>query len=72
MTGIAAELGLDVELPRVLAGFPGVWVEYGLVEGAYAQRNPKDFAALVDDTDIPRSRPVGIPFHRSCLEHSES
>ena len=72
MTGIAAELGLDVELPRVLAGFPGVWVEYGLVEGAYAQCNPKDFAALVDDTDIPRSRPVGIPFHRSCLEHSES
>ena len=53
MTGIAAELGLDVELPRVLAGFPGVWVEYGLVEGAYAQCNPKDFAALVDDTDIP-------------------
>lgn len=38
LTGIAAELGLDVELPRVLAGFPGVWVEYGLVEGAYAQR----------------------------------
>jgi hypothetical protein len=71
LTGIAAELGLDVELPRVLAGFLG-GVEYGLVERAYAQRNPKDFAALVDDTDIPQSRPVGIPFHRSCLEHSES
>ena len=41
LTGIAAELGLDVELPRVLAGFPGVWVEYGLVEGAYAQRNQR-------------------------------
>jgi hypothetical protein len=24
LTGIAAELGLDVELPRVPAGFPGV------------------------------------------------
>jgi hypothetical protein len=48
LTGIAVELGLDVELPRVLAGFPGEWVEYGLVEYAYAQRNPKDFAALVD------------------------
>ena len=46
--GIAAELGLDAELPRVLAEFPGVWVEYGLVEYAYAQRNMKDFAALVD------------------------
>jgi hypothetical protein len=48
LTGIAAELGLDLELPRVLATFPGVWVEYGLVEYAYTQRNPKDFAALVD------------------------
>jgi hypothetical protein len=48
LTGIAAELGLDVELPRVLAGFPEVWVEYGIVEYAYAQRNPKEFAALVD------------------------
>jgi hypothetical protein len=37
-----------VELPRVLAEFPGAWVEYGLVEYTYAQRNPKDFAALVD------------------------
>ena len=45
LTGIAAELGLDVELPRVLARFPGVWVEYGLVVYAYAQRNPKNFAA---------------------------
>jgi hypothetical protein len=48
LTGIAAELGLDVELPRVLATFPEVWVEYGLVEYTYAQRNRKDFAALVD------------------------
>ena len=48
LTGIAAELGLAVELPRVLAEFPGVWVEYGLVEYTYAQRNPKDFASLVD------------------------
>jgi hypothetical protein len=48
LTGIAAELGLDTELPRVLAGFPEVWVEYGLVEYTYARRNPKDFAFLVD------------------------
>ena len=48
LTGIAAELGLDVELPRVLAELPGMWVEYGLVEYTYAQRNPQDFAALAD------------------------
>jgi hypothetical protein len=48
LTGIAAELGLDIELPRVLAGFSGLWVEYGLVEYSYAQRNPRDFAFLVD------------------------
>jgi hypothetical protein len=48
LTGIAAELGLDTELPQVLAAFPEEWVEYGLVEYTYAQRNPKDFAALVD------------------------
>jgi hypothetical protein len=71
-TSIAAELGLDVELPRVLAGFPGVWVEYGLVEYAYAQRNPKDFDALVDRYGHTAIRPADTPSHRSWLEHSGS
>jgi hypothetical protein len=65
LTGIAAELGLDVELPRVLAEFPGMWVEYGLVEYTYAQRNPKDFAALVDrygHTAIKASRYTASSF----------
>jgi len=48
LTDVAAELGLGMELPRVLADFPDTWVEYGLVEYAYAQRNPRDFASLVD------------------------
>jgi hypothetical protein len=47
LEGIAADLGLDVELPQVLGEFPGEWVEYGLVEYTYAQCNPKDFAFLV-------------------------
>ena len=29
MTGIAAELGLDVSLPEVLKEYRGTWVEYG-------------------------------------------
>jgi hypothetical protein len=48
LEGIAAELGLNVELPQVMAEFPGEWAEYGLVEYTYAQRNPKDFAFLVN------------------------
>lgn len=46
--GIAAELGLDVELPNAVAQFRGQWVEYGVVEHTYAMANPDDFARLVD------------------------
>lgn len=45
--GFAVELGLATELPAALAGYLGTWVEYGLVERAYALRQPGDFAAIV-------------------------
>jgi len=45
---LATDLGLAVELPAALASFPGRWVEYGVVEHAYATANPSDFALLVD------------------------
>jgi hypothetical protein len=48
MSGLASDLGLDVELPKVLAQYAGHWVEYGVVEQLYAERNPKDFAMLVE------------------------
>lgn len=44
---LATDLGLAVELPAALATFRGQWVEYGVVEHAYAAANPKDFALLV-------------------------
>ncbi|MGY1703548.1 hypothetical protein ACI79C_03165 [Geodermatophilus sp. SYSU D00697] len=47
-SGLAAELGLSTELPAALKTFAGRWVEYGLVERAYAGRRPTDFARLVN------------------------
>lgn len=35
--GLADELGLAVELPRALSEYRGKWVEYGVLEHAYAQ-----------------------------------
>jgi len=48
VSGLAADLGLHVELPAVLGEFRGYWVEYGVVEQRYAQRNPEDFAMLIE------------------------
>lgn len=48
MSGLAAELGLAAALPAVLAGFQGRWVEYGVLEHAYAAAHPDDFEFLVD------------------------
>jgi hypothetical protein len=45
--GIADEYGLQIELPAAVASYGGQWVEYGLVERAYALARPKDFAELV-------------------------
>jgi hypothetical protein len=46
--GLAAELGLDVELPAALAAYAGRWAEYGVLERAYARRRPEHFARLVE------------------------
>ncbi|MBL7487426.1 hypothetical protein I6A60_24780 [Frankia sp. AgB1.9] len=45
--GLANELGLDIELPAVVAAYQGRWVEYGVVEHDYARRRQDDFARLV-------------------------
>ncbi|MGB8021525.1 MAG: hypothetical protein WCF04_09885 [Candidatus Nanopelagicales bacterium] len=47
-SGLTAELGLAVELPAALAQFGHRWVEYGVLERAYALARPQDFALLVE------------------------
>jgi hypothetical protein len=47
LSGLADELGLAIELPAALGQFPGQWVEYGLIERAYARAKPEDWAMLV-------------------------
>lgn len=48
LAGIAADLGLVVEIPAVLKKFEGKWVEYGVFEQAYALANLKDWTFLVE------------------------
>jgi len=36
-------------LPAAIAQYPGKWIEYGVVEAAYAQANPEDFAHLIQE-----------------------
>lgn len=48
MTGIAADLSLDVNIPAVLEPFKGTWVKYGVLERAYALANPADWTYLVE------------------------
>jgi hypothetical protein len=48
MSGLAEELGLQLELPAAITNYPGQWVEYGVVEAAYADANPQDFGRLVE------------------------
>ncbi len=45
--GLTAELGLAIELPAAVAKYSGQWVEYGVVEHAYATARPEGFAFLV-------------------------
>jgi hypothetical protein len=45
--GYAAELGLATELPAAIAQYRGQWIEYGVVERAYALQCRDDFAAIV-------------------------
>lgn len=47
LTGIAADLGLAIEIPAVLKQFHGRWVEYGVFEHAYAMANPNDWSFLL-------------------------
>ena len=47
LSDVAVHYRLGHELPATLATFDGRWVEYGVLERAYALRCPQDFAALV-------------------------
>lgn len=72
ISGLAAELGLDVELPHVIGQHAGRWLEYGVVEHAYATANPRDFAALVErygHTAIAASRYTASAFLAATLGH---
>jgi len=48
LTGIAEELRLDVTLPKALQQYQGTWVEYGVLERAYALKNPKEWNFLIE------------------------
>lgn len=48
LSGIADELRIDVMLPAALGAYRGTWIEYGVLERAYALDNPKDWAFLVE------------------------
>ena len=47
LAGLADELGLDQVLPAVLSSMGADWFEYGLVERAYADRDPEGFARML-------------------------
>lgn len=48
MSGLAAELNLWVNLTYVVSAYPGRWVEYGVIERAYAAAHPADWSLLVE------------------------
>lgn len=48
LSGIAEQLRLDVTLPAALQEHRGTWVEYGIIEHAYALANPADWAFLIE------------------------
>jgi hypothetical protein len=47
--GLAAELGLAIDLPAAVKQFAGTWVEYGVVERAYALAHPEEFARIIGE-----------------------
>lgn len=53
LAGDTLGLGLDIELPKAVAvataRYGSVWVEYGLIESAYGQANPGDWALLLKE-----------------------
>lgn len=56
----------------MLAGFPGHWVEYGVVEHAYAKSRPGDWRRLIDTyghTAIKPSHYTASAFLGATLGH---
>lgn len=74
MSGIAADLGLSQAIPELLAAYSGTWIEYGVLEHAYATRHPEDWAFLVDrygHTAIAASRYTASAFLGGALGNLE-
>lgn len=72
LSGLADELRLDIELPAVIAGYRGRWIEYGVLEAAYAAAKPLDFAMLVErygHTAIKETRYSASAFLAATLGH---
>lgn len=47
LNGISEELDLGAKLPEALAQFRGRWVEYGVLERAFALAYPEDWSLLL-------------------------
>lgn len=72
LSGLADELRLDIELPAAIAGYHGRWIEYGVLEAAYAAAKPGDFAMLVErygHTAIKETRYSASAFLAATLGH---
>lgn len=72
ISGLAEELGLATELSAVLKQYGGTWVEYGVVEHAYATANPQDWQRLLNlygHTAIKSTRYSASAFLASTLGH---
>lgn len=74
MSGIAADLGLSQHIPEVLASYEGTWIEYGVLERAYAVSHPDDWTFLVErygHTAIGAKRYTASAFLGGALGHLE-
>lgn len=72
-SGDSLGLGLDIKLPKAVSTaakkFGKSWVEFGLVEWAYATANPADWSMLLARYDhtyyYPASPPAKLPYTAS-------
>jgi hypothetical protein len=72
LSGLAEDLRLDLELPAAISTYPGQWIEFGVLEAAYAAANQADFAFLVNrygHTAIKATRYSASAFLASTLGH---
>lgn len=68
--GLAEELALETVLPAVVSSLGSGWFEYGLIERAYAELDPKGFARMVErwgHTALSRKQYSVSAYLASCL-----